>query len=156
MADVRVGDHEAVGVDRITGIGHQHGVAGPHGGQRQMRQAFLGADGDDGFGFRVQAHVVAALVPVGDRLAQTRNALGLRIAVRVAALGGLGELVDDVLRGGLIRIAHAEIDDVLAARTGRHLQLADDVEDIGGQALDALKVSFHGVTLGGVIGSRTH
>jgi len=34
--------------------------------------------------------------------------------VRLGIADGLAQLVDDVLRGRLVRIAHAEVDDVLA------------------------------------------
>jgi hypothetical protein len=54
MAHVGAGDDEAVGMDRIGRIRHQHGVAGAHGGQRQVGETLLGADGDDGLGVRVQ------------------------------------------------------------------------------------------------------
>jgi hypothetical protein len=35
----------------------------------------------------------------------------------------LGQLVDDMFRRGAIRIAHAEVDDVLAARPGRRAEI---------------------------------
>ena len=57
------GDHRAVDVDRVTGIGHQYRVAMVEGAKHQVRQAFLGADGDDGFGFRVDVDLVALPVP---------------------------------------------------------------------------------------------
>ena len=42
-----------------------------------------------------------------------------------------------------VGIAHAEVDDVLAAPARRHLQLGGDVEDVRRQALDAGEI-FHG------------
>jgi hypothetical protein len=51
-ADVGAGDHRAVDVDRVARVGHQHRVAAIQRGQHQVRQAFLGADGDDGFACR--------------------------------------------------------------------------------------------------------
>jgi hypothetical protein len=68
--------------------------------------------------------VVAALVPVADRLAQARDALGDRIAVRVFAQRRLDQLVGDVLRRRAVGIAHAHVDDVLATPARGHLQLA--------------------------------
>lgn len=65
----------------------------------------------------------------------------------IAPLHGFSELGDDMRRRGLIRIPHAEIDDVLTPRTGLFLQLADDIEDIGGQAPDTLEFGFHGHTI---------
>lgn len=70
------GNHSAVDVNRVARVRYQHGVALVEGGQHQMRQAFLGTDGDNGFGFRVDVDLVAILVPIGNRPAQARNALG--------------------------------------------------------------------------------
>ena len=140
MTHVGPGDDEAVGMDRIGRIGHQHGVARAHGGERQMGQALLGTDGQDGLALGVQMHVEAIAIPVADGAAQTRNAARHRIAMRIRTLRGLDELVDDVLGRALVRVAHAEVDDVLAPGSRLGLQLIDDVEDIGRQPLDAVKV----------------
>ena len=72
--DVRAGDHRAVDVDRVAGVGHQHRVARVENGEAEVRDALLGADGDDGLGVGVEIDVVARLVPVADGLAQPRNA----------------------------------------------------------------------------------
>ncbi len=143
MADIRAGDGEAVGVNRIGGIRHQHGITGTDGGQRQVRQALLGTDGDDGVALRVEVHVVAPLVPVTDRLAQARDAARQRVAVGVTALCRLDQLVDDVLRRGLVRITHAEIDDILASRARLRLQLIDNIENVRWQPLDAGEFLYH-------------
>ena len=79
----------------------------------------------------------APLVPVADRAAQPRDALRHRVAVRVGALHGLDQLVDDVLRRRAVGIAHAEVDDVLAAAARGHLELGGDVEDVRRQAREA-------------------
>src|SRR5205814_2676777 len=44
---------------------------------------------------------------------------------------------------GSVGIAHAEVDDVLAAPARRHLELRGDVEDVGREALDAREL--HGI-----------
>src|SRR5213078_644616 len=44
-------------------------------GEHQMREAFLGSDGDDRFRIRIECDAVAALVPAADRAAQSRNSL---------------------------------------------------------------------------------
>src|SRR5207302_677460 len=49
------------------------------------------------------------------------------------------QLVDDVLRRRTVGIAHAEIDDVLAAPPRRHLELGGDVEDIRWQPREAME-----------------
>ncbi|MNN23253.1 hypothetical protein D3C81_1366450 [compost metagenome] len=107
------------------------------GGQHQVRQAFLGADGDDGFAVRVDLHLIAVLIPARDGAAQARDAAGGGITVGVVALGDLHQFLDDVRRGGAVGVAHAEVDDVLATAAGGHLQFGGDVEDVGGEAIDA-------------------
>ena len=154
-ADVRPGDDRAIDVDRVRGVRHQYRVATIQRRQHQVRQTFLGADGDDGLTLRVETDVIAALVPVADRLAESRDALGDRVAVRVFAQRRLDQLVGDVLRRGLVRIAHAHVDDVLATTAGSHLQLAGDVEHIRRQALDAGKF-LHGASGGSVSRHRAH
>ncbi|MNN26593.1 hypothetical protein D3C81_1401010 [compost metagenome] len=59
----------------------------------------------------------------------------------VLALGDGAQLVDDMLRGRAVGVAHAEVDDVLATAAGSHLQLGGDVENVGGQAIDARKAT---------------
>ncbi len=128
MADIRTCDHKPIGVDRIGRVGHQHRVTGTEAGQGQVSQPLLGTDGDNGLALGVQVHIVAVLVPVADGTAQTRDTLGLRVAVGVLALGHFDQLVDDVFGCRLVRISHAEVDNVLAPRSRRRFQLIDDVE----------------------------
>jgi len=47
----------------------------------------------------------------------------------------LGELLDDVIRGRPIGIAHAEIDDIAAAGARLRLEGIDLGEDVGRQSL---------------------
>lgn len=106
------------------------------GRQHQVREAFLGADGDDGFAFRVDLHVVAVTVPVRDGPAQARDATRGGVAMGVFALGDGAELLDDMRRGRPVGIAHAQVDDVLATATSGHLQFGGDIENVG-KAVDA-------------------
>lgn len=103
------------------------------GRQHQVRQAFLGADGNDGFAFRVDLHVVAVTVPVRDGPAQARDAARGGVAMGVFALGDGAELLDDMRRGRPVGIAHAQVDDVLATATSGHLQFGGDIENVGGR-----------------------
>jgi hypothetical protein len=68
--------------------------------------------------------------------------------VRIAALHGFNELVDDMGGRRAVRIPHAEIDDVLAAPAGLHLEFSRDAENVRREALDArelrLGVRSHG------------
>ena len=66
-----------------------------------------------------------------------------RIAVGARLAGRLDQLLDDVLGRRQVGIAHAEIDDVGAAGAGRGLDPVDLLEDVGRQALDAVKVGRH-------------
>jgi hypothetical protein len=59
----------------------------------------------------------------------------------IGATGRLNQFIDDVARRGAVGIAHAHIDDVLAATARRHLQFRRDVENVRRQALDAGKLS---------------
>ena len=66
--------------------------------------------------------------------------------MRNRLLRRLDHLVDDVLWGGAVRIAHPEIDDVFAASTGSSLQFAGDVENVRGQPRQARKF-FHDLSI---------
>ena len=137
LPDVGAGDHRTVDVDRIAGIRHQHGVAAPERGQRQMRDAFLGADGDDRLGLRVELDTPPPLIPLADGATQTRNTARHGVAVRIGTLHGLDQLGHDVRRRRTVGVAHAEVDDVLATAAGGHLEFGGDVEDVRRQALEA-------------------
>jgi len=63
--------------------------------------------------------------------------------VSITALGGLGQLVDNVLRRRLIRVTHAKINNILTTRPCRRLQLIDNVENIRRQPFDAGKFFYH-------------
>ena len=76
MADIRAGQHEAVGVNRVGRVGNEDRIAGSGRCQRQMGQTFLGANGDNGLGVRVQFNVKPPLVPATNGLAQAVNAFG--------------------------------------------------------------------------------
>jgi len=140
MADVGPGNHEAIGVDGIGRIRNQYRIPWPHGGQCQVGQPLLRADGNDRLPLRIQLDVVALQVPVADSTAQARDPPGDGVAMGVVPLRHFHQLVHDVFRSGLVGIAHSEIDDIFTAGSGLGLQLVDDVEDIGRQTLDARKL----------------
>ena len=68
------GNHGAVNMNRIAGVWYQHGVTLIQSGQHQVRQTFLGTNGDDGFLFRVNFNVVSVGVPTRNRSPQARDA----------------------------------------------------------------------------------
>ena len=131
------GDDGAVDVDGVGGIGDEDGVARVEDGETEVGDAFFGADGDDGFGVGIDVDGVAGFVPIGDGFAQARDAPGDGVAMGDRLLRGLDHLVDDVLGGGAVGIAHAEVDDVFAAAARGDFHFAGDVEDIGRKALNA-------------------
>ena len=95
----------------------------------------------------IDGHAEAPLVISGLRLAQAGDAAACGVTVRVGLARDLAELVDDVLGRRAVGIAHAEIDDVLAARPGRGLHRVHFGEDIGRQALNAVEIRVHGRAL---------
>ena len=146
-ADRGAGDDEAEGVDGVAGVGREHDVAGRGDRLREVGETFLRAQGDDHLLVGIERDVEAALVVSRLGLAQAGNALGRRIAVGRGLGRDFGELVDDVLRRRAVGIAHAEVDDVLAAGARRRLHRVDLGEDIGRQAADAVELVVHRAVL---------
>ena len=109
-----------------------------------MRDALFRADGNNRFGFGIELHAPTPLIPLTDGAAQPRNTARYRIAVGVGTLHCLHQFIDDVPRRWAVWIAHAEVDDVLPAPASGHLELGGNVEDVGGQALDARELRFGG------------
>jgi 5-methyltetrahydropteroyltriglutamate--homocysteine methyltransferase len=62
VADGAVGDDKSKLMDRVGGVGHQDDVAGAGNRLRQIGQAFLRTDGDDGFPLGIERHPEAAFV----------------------------------------------------------------------------------------------
>src|SRR6185437_15434954 len=141
--DVRPGNHGSVNMDGIAGVGDDHGIARVEDGETEVGDTLLGPDGDDGLRLGVKFDVITRLVPGADGFAQARQPARDGVAVRGGLLRRFDHLVYDVLRGGAIGIAHAEVDNVFTTATRGHLHLAGDVEDIGREALDTAEF-FHG------------
>ena len=139
VAHRAAGDDEAVGMDRIARVGHQHDVARRGDRLREIGQALLRAQRDDDLALGIELDVEAALVIGRLRLAQAGDAARRRIAVGARVGGGLDQLGDDVRRGRQVGIAHAEIDHVLAGGAGACLHGVHFREDVGRQALQAVK-----------------
>src|SRR3546814_9966821 len=83
---------------RIAGVRRKHDVAGAGDRGREAREPFLRPHGHDNLAFGVELDVETARIIIGLRAAEARNALRLRIAVRVRLLRDLAQLVDDMLR----------------------------------------------------------
>ena len=65
--------------------------------------------------------------------------------MRIAAPHGLAQFFNEVWRSRLVRVAHTEINDVLAPCARSLLQFTDDIEDVGRETLNALKMGIHEV-----------
>ena len=59
MADIRTGNHKAVGMNGVGRVGHQNRIARTRGRERKVRQPLLGTERDDRFGGRVERYVKA-------------------------------------------------------------------------------------------------
>src|SRR5690606_10223535 len=71
-----------------------------------------------------------------------RDTAGGRVAMGIVALGDLYQFLDYVRRRGTIGIAHTEVDDVFATAASGHLQFGGNVENVGGETIDARKTAL--------------
>ena len=131
---------EAEGVDRIGGIGREHHVAGRGDRLRHIGEALLRAQRDDDLRLGIELHAETTGVIAGLGAAQAGNALGGRIAVGARLADRLDQLVDDVLGGRQVGIAHAEVDDVGAGGAGLSLERVDLLKDVRRQAPHAVEL----------------
>ena len=60
----------------------------------------------------------------------------------IGTLGDIHQLGDDVRRRGAIGIAHAHVDDVLAAPARGELELRGDIEYVRRKPIDARKAAL--------------
>ncbi len=137
-------DYESVNVDGIGGIGNQNRIAWLGHGQGQVGESLLGADGGDYLALLIQLDVETAFVEGAQSLTQTTDTPGKGVSVVAAVVYYPAEFIDYMGRGGLIGVAHAEVDDILAALPGCGFQFIDCGKNIRGQAFDTLELFFHG------------
>lgn len=74
VAYIGTGDDKSVGMDRVSRVRHQHGIAGTHGRQCQMRQPLFGADGNNRLAIGIELYIIAIAIPARNRPAQPRDA----------------------------------------------------------------------------------
>ena len=127
-------------MDRIGGIRDEHRVPRLEEREHQVGQPFLRADGRDGLGLGIELDAEAVAVPAGDGDAEPPDAAGGRVAVIARVLRGLDQLVDDVPGRGPVGVAHAEIDDVLAAGARLDLEIRHRGQDVGREPLDPVEI----------------
>ena len=99
-------------VDGIAGIGHERYVARVQEAQRGVAYALLRADERQHLLVGVERDAEAPLVPVGGRLPELGQAVGLGVAVVGRVQGRLPQPFDDVGRRRYVRVAYAEADDL--------------------------------------------
>ena len=139
VAHRAAGDDEAVGMDRIAGVGHQHDVARRGDRLREIGETFLRAQRDDDLVLGIELDAEAARIVGRLRLAQAGDAARRRVAVGARVAGGLGELGHDMRRRRQVGIAHAEIDHVLAGGAGARLHGVHFREHVRRQALQPME-----------------
>ena len=132
------GEHRANLVNVIAGVGREGDIAGVDEGERHVRDALLRADEGEGLTLGVEGALEAALVPVGDGLAQLGQALRLGVAVVGGVVGCAMERVEDVGGRGEVGVADAEGDDIDALGLLGGDNLGDLGEEVGGQLFDPL------------------
>ena len=128
MPDHAAGHDEAELVNGISRIRHKDHIAWRGDRLGDIGESFLGAERGDDLRVGVELHPEAARVISGLRPAQTVNAARGRIAVGAGIAHGLDQLGDDMWRRRHVRVAHAEINDVLAARARFRLEPVDLLE----------------------------
>jgi hypothetical protein len=130
-------------MDGVAGIRRQNHVAGRGYGRRQVSQSFLGTQRDDGFGLGIDVDAETAPVIPGDGLAQAWNATRVGIAVGARIAHRFTQFIDDMGRRRTVRIAHAEVDDVLAGGPGAGFHGVDLGKHIGRQTPDTVEFLLH-------------
>src|SRR3989304_3380305 len=140
--EVSARKNHGVLMERIGWAWTKDHVAGVHDGPDQMTQSLFCPDRDYGLRIGIDLHLKTFTVPIRDRKSQFVDTFGSRIAVIMAFFHCLNELGDNVRRCRLIRVAHAEIDDVFSSPSRLLLQVIDDVEDIRRASLVSLEIHF--------------
>ncbi len=140
-ADDAARHQEAEGVDRIGGVRDQHDIARRGDRLGHVGEALFRAEGGDHLRLGIELDAEPARVIAGLRAAEARDAFRGGVAVGARLADCFDELVDHMLGGGQIGIAHAEIDDVGAAGASLRLELVDLLEDIRRQAPHPVKIA---------------
>ena len=106
-----------------------------------MGQSLLATDGGDALGLPVQIHAKTLFIKTADGPQQGRNTPGGGIAMCFVVLDDLNQLVDDVLGGGLVGVAHTQVDDIGSLLAQTKFDVIELPKQIGRQALQPLRVN---------------
>ena len=74
---------------------------------------------------------------------QALDAARGRVTARARIADRLDQLLHDMVRRRHVGIAHAEIDDVVAARARLRLELVDLLKDVGRKPPDSVEIAVH-------------
>ena len=129
------GDDHGIEMDGIGGIRHKRHVAGFHNSQREMGKPLFDPDNNNRFRFRIDRDIKSAAVPVRNRESKFGYAARGGITMIAGLPGSLDQLLHHVRGCGEVWIPHPKVDDVFSLRASLALELVDNVEHIGGQAL---------------------
>src|SRR5207249_4392123 len=102
---------------------------------RQMRKPLFDPDDHNRLRFGIDRDVKPAAVPVRDCKPKFGYAARGGITMIAWLPGSLHQLLHQVRGRGEVRIPHPKVDDVFPFSTSLALELIDNVEHIGGQAL---------------------
>ena len=141
--DVCARNNRTVDMNGIRRVRHEHRVATIRTCKHQVCNTFFGADRHDGFLIGIDVDVELTLIPIADCFAQTRNAFGNRVAVRIVARCDFNHLIDNMFGSRTVGVTHRKVNDVFSSTTRCHLESARNVEDIRRQPFDARKVGIH-------------
>ena len=139
-------------VDRVTGIGIEHHIARIDERQGKMGDPLLRTDERAHLACRIQRDPVETQVVVGHLAPEIGQTSPEGILVVRRVVGGLCQGVDDALRGWLVGVADAKVDDVHPLLDRLALHAVEFDEGIRGQFGQSVGQSVtHGASLGSLL-----
>ena len=120
----------------IARVGHQHAVPGIDHGERRVTERLLRSNNRQDLRRRIQLHAEASVEPPRDLFAKDGETIARRILVMAGVVRGGRQCVDDRRRGWHVRIADAQVDDVLAAGDCLALETVDLDEEVRRQHIE--------------------
>ena len=131
-------------VDRITRARNQGHVARIDEGKRQVGYSLFAPDEGENFFFRVKVNAKPFLVPISRRSPELEHTRIGRIPVIDGICHGLFHGLDNVSRGGKVRIADAEVDEIHPFRPQFCLFPVDLLEQVWGKFAQTISFIEHG------------
>src|SRR5581483_5856207 len=135
--DGRAGEAGSEEVDGIARARHERGVAGTEQHPQQVDEALLRAECEGRLRLGVELDPVALAVQLANGGAQVRQSAAGRVAMVARDERRLAQLLDGDLRRRHIRIAEAEVDDILAGSAKLELEPLHLRERVRRERVDA-------------------